>query len=138
MKKLKLVANTQIYLDCRRLMDAILDTTINFPRAFKFSIGSKMHELGVSLIREISAAYINKDRNIRIQHLIDFQSDFEVLKLLIRVAGERKWIQGKGRHADIIEIMDAIGKQSTAWKNSLLKIDDRKDNEYMPEPGDQG
>ena len=97
-----------------------------------------MHELGVSLIREISAAYINKDRHIRIQHLIGFQSDFEVLKLLIRIAGERKWIQGKGRHADIVEIMDAIGKQSTAWKNSLLKIDDRKDNEYMPEPGDQG
>ena len=123
MKKSKLVANTQIYLDCRRLMDAILDITINFPRSFKFSIGSKMHELGVSLIKEI-------------QHLIDFQSDFEVLKLLIRIAGERKWIQGRGRHADIIEIMDTIGKQSTAWKNSLLKIDDKKDNEYMPEPGD--
>lgn len=136
MKKSKLVANTQIYLDCRRLMDAILDITINFPRSFKFSIGSKMHELGVSLIKEISAAYINKDRCIRIQHLIDFQSDFEVLKLLIRIAGERKWIQGRGRHADIIEILDTIGKQSTAWKNSLLKIDDKKDNEYMPEPGD--
>lgn len=122
MNKSKLVSNTQIYLDCRKLLDEILDITPNFPRAYKFSIGNKMHDIAVDLISEISAAYINRDKQVRIQHLANFQSEFEVLKTLLRIAGERKWILGRSRHANIIELTDAIGKQSTAWKNSLLKL----------------
>lgn len=129
MNKSKLVSNTQIYLDCRKLLDTILDITPNFPRAYKFSIGNKMHEIGINLISHISAAYLNRERATRIQHLVNFQSDFEVLKTLLRIAGERKWILGKSRHADIIELLDAIGKQSTAWKNSLLKLDSGKNSE---------
>lgn len=129
MGKSKLVSNTQIYLDCRKLLDAILDITPSFPRSYKFSIGSRLHDLAINLMSEISAAYINRDRAVRIQHLVNFQADFEVLKTLLRIAGERKWILGKSKHADIIELTDAIGKQSTAWKNSLLKINSRTDSE---------
>lgn len=129
MNKSKLLSNTQIYLDCRRLLDTILDITPHFPRAYKFSIGHKMHDIGVNLISHISAAYLNRERPTRIQHLINFQTEFEVLKTLLRIAGERKWILGQSRHADIIELLDAIGKQSTAWKNSLLKFDSEKDSE---------
>lgn len=120
--KVKLVSNTRIYLDARRLLDEILDITPNFPRAYKFSIGGKMHDLGVELIQDIAAAYINRDRETRITYLVNFQTKFETLKTLLRIAGERQWIKGKGRHAHIVELMDAIGKQCTAWKNSLTKI----------------
>ncbi|MGI6430559.1 MAG: hypothetical protein ACOXZ6_12700 [Syntrophomonadaceae bacterium] len=58
----------------------MLDVTPNFPREYKFTIGSKMHEISVSLISEITAAYINRDRETRIQHLINFQSEFEVFE----------------------------------------------------------
>ena len=129
MNKSKLLSNTQIYLDCRKLLDIILDITPNFPREYKFTIGNKMHDIGVGLIADISAAYLNRDRATRIQHLVNFQSKFEVLKTLMRIAGERRWILGRSRHADIIEILDAIGKQSTAWKNSLIRIDSKQDNE---------
>ena len=129
MEKSKLVSNTQIYLDCRKLLDAILDITPSFPRSYKFSIGSRLHDLAINLMSEISAAYINRDRAVRIQHLVNFQADFEVLKTLLRIAGERKWILGKNKHADIIELTDAIGKQSTAWKNSLLKLNSKPDSE---------
>lgn len=129
MEKSKLVSNTQIYLDCRKLLDAILDITPSFPRSYKFSIGSRLHDLAINLMSEISAAYINRDRAVRIQHLVNFQADFEVLKTLLRIAGERKWILGKSKHADIIELTDAIGKQSTAWKNSLLKLNSKPDSE---------
>ena len=129
MGKSKLVSNTQIYLDCRKLLDAILDITPSFPRSYKFSIGSRLHDLAINLMSEISAAYINRERAVRIQHLVNFQADFEVLKTLLRIAGERKWILGKSKHADIIELTDAIGKQSTAWKNSLLKLNSKLDSE---------
>ena len=129
MGKSKLVSNTQIYLDCRKLLDAILDITPSFPRSYKFSIGSRLHDLAINLMSEISAAYINRDRAVRIQHLVNFQADFEVLKTLLRIAGERKWILGQSKHADIIELTDAIGKQSPAWKTSLLKLNSKPDSE---------
>ena len=121
-KPVKLVSNTRIYLDARRLLDEIFDITPNFPRAYKFSVGVKMQDIGISLLHEIAAAYMNKDRETRIRHLTEFQTLFETLKTLIRIAGERRWIKGLGRHAQIVEFMDAIGKQSSAWKNSLTKI----------------
>ena len=129
MNKSKLVSNTQIYLDCRKLLDAILDITPNFPRAYKFSVGTKMHDIGINLMSEITAAYINRERSTRIQHLVNFQAEFEVLKTLLRIAGERRWILGRSRHANIIELTDAIGKQSTAWKNSLIKLVSKEDSE---------
>ena len=79
-----------------------------------------MHEIGVELIQDIAAAYLNRDRETRIGYLVAFQVKFETLKTLMRKAGERKWILSKGRHAQIVELMDAIGKQCTAWKNSLV------------------
>ena len=115
--QLKLVSKTRIYLDARALLDEILDMMPNFPRAYKFSVGAKMQELGIDLIEAIAAAYMDKPN--RLHHLTVFQAKFETLKTLMRIAGERRWIKGTGRHAHIIELMDAIGKQSTAWKNSM-------------------
>ncbi len=120
--QLKLVSNTRIYLDARALLDEILDITPDFPRAYKFSVGVKMHELGIDLLQDIAEAYMDKPN--RFQHLIKFQTKFETLRTLMRIAGERHWIKGMGRHAHVIELMDAIGKQSTAWKNSLAKVND--------------
>lgn len=123
MSKAKLVSNTQIYLDCRKLIDEILDIVPNFPRAYKFTIGNKMQDIAVNLLSEISAAYLNRDKAVRVQHLVNFQSDFEVLKTLLRIAGERKWIMGISRHANIIELTDGIGKQParlcTKWITRL-------------------
>lgn len=123
----KLVSNTRIYLDCGKLLNTILDITPSFPRAFKYTIGGELHRISVALIADISAAYINREREVRIQHLVDFQSKFEVLKTLLRIAGQRKWILGKGRHAEILELLEAIGKQSTAWKNSLIKANEKQE-----------
>lgn len=105
------------------LLSLILEITADFPRYYKYSVGARMHDIAITLLHHISAAYINKDRHKRIQYLVDFQTEFDTLHTLVRIAGESKWINGKGRHARIVELMDAIGKQCTAWKNSLIALD---------------
>ena len=129
MNKVKLVSNTHIYLDTNMLLDEILDITPNFPRDYKYTIGSKMQALSIELLQDATAAFINRNIESRIQYLVNFQTKFETLKTLIRKAGERQWIKGKGRHAHIIELMDAIGKQCTAWKNSLIKVREQPEPE---------
>ena len=117
----KLVCNTRIYLDCRKLLNSLLDIIPSLPRDFKYTVGAEMQQIGISLIREVAAAYINRQPGVTLQHLVEFQSQFETLKVLVRIAGERRWVQGRGRFAALIELMDGIGKQSTAWKNAVLQ-----------------
>ena len=80
------------------LLDEILDITPNFPREYKYTIGSKMQELSIELLQDVAAAFINRNIESRIQYLVNFQTKFETLKTLMRKAGERQWIKGRGRH----------------------------------------
>ena len=116
-KRLKLVSNAPIYKDVRSLLNEILEVTPEFPRQYKYTIGGEMQKLAVSLLSGAAAAYMDKAN--RLVHLSKFRYEFETLRTLVRIAGEKRWIKGIARHAQIIELMDAIGKQSTAWKNSI-------------------
>ena len=116
----KLVSSTKIYLDARKLLDITLSVVHDFPREYKFTIGSKLQEISVNLMQEIAAAYINRDKAETIKHLTEFQAEFETMKTLMRIAGEKEWIKGRGKFANIIELMDEIGKQSSAWKNKVM------------------
>ncbi len=125
--KLKLASRTRIYIDMRHLLDEILDITVNFPRAYKYTIGGKMHDISINLLLLVTKAYMEKPLSVRIGALTDFQVSFEVLKTLVRIAGERKWIS-LGRHAHISEMMESIGRQSTAWKSSLISVSEKCEN----------
>ena len=116
-KRPKLVSNAPIYKDVRSLLNEIIEVMPEFPRQYKFTIGGEMQKLAVSLLSGAAAAYMDKAN--RLAHLSKFRYEFETLRTLVRLAGEKRWIKGLGRHAQIIELMDAIGKQSTAWKNSI-------------------
>ncbi|MCF2559054.1 four helix bundle protein [Prevotella brevis] len=116
-KRLKLVSNAPIYKDVRSLLNEILEVTPEFPRQYKYTIGGEMQKLAVSLLSGAAAAYMDKAN--RLAHLSKFRYEFETLRTLVRIAGEKRWIKGIARHAQIIELMEAIGKQSTAWKNSI-------------------
>lgn len=117
----KLVCNTRIYLDSRKLLNAMLDIIPSLPRNYKYTVGAELQKIGIGLIYEVSAAYINRDPRITLERLTEFQSQFETLKTLVRIAGERRWVQGRGRFAALIELMDGIGKQTSAWKNAVLQ-----------------
>ena len=116
-KKLKLVSNAPLYKDVRTLLGLIVETAPDFPRMYRYTIGGEMQKLSVSLLNGVAAAYMDKSN--RRDHLTKVRYEFETLKTLVRIAGEKRWIKGLGRHAQLIELMDAIGKQITAWKNSL-------------------
>lgn len=122
---MKVSSGTKIYVDCRSLLDEILNITVDFPKNYKFTIGTKMQEYSIESLNDISGAYINKSLNKRIDYLTNFQTKFETLKTLIRISGERKWISMK-KFARISELTSSIGKQSTAWKNSLVSASKRE------------
>lgn len=111
----KLLENTRIYRDVTLMMTETLDFTKDFPKAYRYSVGQQMQVLTMRMVNEIASAYITRNMEKKVAKLDDFQADFNTFKTFFRVASERRWMQGLGRRASMIELMDAVGKQSTAW-----------------------
>jgi len=66
------------------------------------------------LVRSIYRANRSKEKR---QYLEDFLDNFEILKLEVRLCKDLKLISTK-QLAEISKMLDIIGKQATAWKNS--------------------
>ncbi len=109
-----IASDTKVFRDTVKLLDLIMDMTPDFPRAYKYTVGGQMHTLAMNLMLGIQHAFMDKEH--RQSHLQMFICDFEVLQVLVRKAGERRWISTK-KQAETAELMITIGKQITAWKN---------------------
>ena len=124
----KLLENTRIYRDVTLMMTETLDFTKDFPKDYRYSVGQQMQMLTMRMVNEIASAYITRNMEKKVAKLDDFQADFNTFKTFFRIASERRWMQGLGRRASMIELMDAVGKQSTAWKNSLAALKNNGEN----------
>ena len=72
---------------------------------------------------------MGKDLNMRIAETVELQSNLELLNTLIEIAGEHQWIKGRDKLANLLLLMDSIGRQSTAWKGSLIEALKRLESE---------
>lgn len=115
----KLLQSAKLYRDTSILMVETLEIVVSFPKAYKYTVGERMQNLTMDMAQQVASAYITKDLHKKIDELDNFQADFNVLKTLYRIAGEKQWMS-LGRRAHMIELMDSIGRQSTAWKNSVV------------------
>lgn len=118
----KLLQGTRIYRDITQILSDTLEFTKDFPRAYRYSVGQQMQELAIRMLNEVASAYITKDLDKKIAKLDDFQADFNTYKTLFRISFEKMWINRRGMAAHMIELTDSVGKQSTAWKNSLINF----------------
>ena len=106
-----------VFADVYALTQKIFTVTQDFPREYKFTLGSDMKRDALVLLRSIYR--INKARD-KVDHLEAFLDDFELLKLEIRLAADLKLLSLK-KQAHFAELTDKIGRQITGWRNSSLK-----------------
>jgi len=109
-KKLKLVSNAPLYKDVRTLLGLIVETAPDFPRMYRYTIGGEMQKLSVSLLNGVAAAYMDKPN--RRDHLTKVRYEFETLKTLVRIAGEKRWIKGLIRAARATHRTDGRDRQT--------------------------
>ena len=106
-----------VFADVYALTQKIFVVTQDFPREYKFTLGSDMKRDALVLLRSIYR--INKARD-KVDHLEAFLDDFELLKLEIRLAADLKILSLK-KQAHLAELTDKIGRQITGWRNASLK-----------------
>jgi hypothetical protein len=108
--------NLPVFKDVYHLILKIFEYTKDFPREYKFTLGQDLKRDGVNLVRSIYRANKSKEKT---QYLEAFLDDFELLKLELRLCNDMKLIPLK-KHAELSLLMDKIGKQITAWRNSQV------------------
>ncbi len=108
--------NLPVFKDVYHLILKIFEYTKDFPREYKFTLGQDLKRDGVNLVRSIYRANKSKEKT---QYLEAFLDDFELLKLELRICNDMKLIPLK-KHAELSLLMDKIGKQITAWRNSQV------------------
>lgn len=117
----RLASKTRIFLDSKRMLGVMVDVVKNFPKSQRYIVGDKLENLLIENLHLIARAYMMKNLAERINHLSRLQSNLEVIDTLIELAGQKRWIQGEGQLASILQLKDNIGRQATAWKGSLVE-----------------
>ena len=106
----------KVFKDVYDLILKVFEYTQDFPREYKYTLGQDMKRDAIILVRSIYRA--NKAKN-KTEYLEAFLDDFEVLKLEIRLCVDMKILSIK-KQANIVGLMDGIGKQITGWRNASL------------------
>jgi hypothetical protein len=107
-----------IYKDVYKLILIIFERTKNFPKEYKYTLGQDMKRDAICLVRSIYRANRNVDKK---QYLEEFLDNFEILKLEFRLCVEFNLLT-LSKQVLIIKLLDVIGKQATAWKNSQSSV----------------
>lgn len=109
-----------IYRDAYRLVLKVFETTRDFSKEYKYSLGQDIKRDSLELIRNIYRANKYREKAIYLDNFLD---NLEILRLQIRLACDLKIISIK-KQAEIIELMDGVGRQANGWKKSNVMLCD--------------
>ncbi|MCB0547677.1 MAG: four helix bundle protein [Phaeodactylibacter sp.] len=110
-----------VYKDVYALILLIYEVTKEFLREYKYTLGQDMKRDGMQLVRSIYRANKYQEKTV---HLHQFQDDFELLKLEIRLCHDLRLINTR-RYSELIVLTENIGRQVTGWRQYAEKQESR-------------
>ena len=106
-----------IYKAAYDLLERLTDLAKDLPKFFRYSIGTRMVDLNLDMHGLVYRANMSRDDRPRV--LTDLQIDYRQLQMLLRVCYHQKALS-TGRYAEMISLLDTIGRQATGWRNKTL------------------
>ena len=101
-----------IYRATYRLLNMLIRATQDFPRFYKYSLGTRMVDVCLDMSMLLYKANSSYEKT---EPLREFLGKFGMLQMLLRVCAEQKVIDTKKVAVFALE-MEKIGKQATGWK----------------------
>ncbi len=102
-----------IYRDTLDLLDRLLTMTKNFPRFYRFGMGQRMVEMNLDMLSLIYRANRSYEKQSVISELLD---QHHMLQMLFRLCVRQQVITER-QYAQVVVLLDRIGKQGTGWRN---------------------
>ena len=95
------------------LLEQLTSLAKDLPKFFRYSIGQRMVDLCLDMLANIYRANMKCDKA---EPLTDLLICYRQLLLLLRVCYKQKALS-TGRYAELVKLLDSIGRQATGWKN---------------------
>ena len=93
----------------------------NFPKQYKYNVGDELIKTFLRLFKHLFAANREYDNKIkRVEHLDNFLDDYDLLKVLIRLANEKRMFSIKDA-ANLALLTENLTKQINGWRNKSSK-----------------
>lgn len=102
-----------IYKASYDLLEQLVDLAKDLPKFFRYSIGTRMVDLCLDMLGLIYQA--NMDKASRPEALTALLISQRQLLMLLRVCYHQKALS-TGRYAELVKLLDSIGRQATAWR----------------------
>ena len=103
-----------IFKDSYDLLERLTDLAKDLPKFFRYSIGTRMVDLCLDMIGRIYRANMSVEGRAGV--ITDLLIDYRQLLMLLRVCYHHKALS-TGRYAELMRLLDSIGRQATGWKN---------------------
>ncbi len=97
------------------LLIQILETTKQFSKDYKYTLGQAMQMSTINLLKSIYRANSAKDKAEKIKIILD---DIQEVGVLIRISKDIKIIS-ENKFLDLIDKRDSIERQATGWLKSV-------------------
>ena len=125
----KIASETRIYRETKKFLNEVIYVIKDFPKEQRYVVGDRIERTAINSLHIIAKVYMERNLKVRIADMTELQSNLELLNTLIEIAGEHHWIKGRSKLANVLLLMDSIGRQSTAWKGSLVAALERAESE---------
>ena len=125
----KIASETRIYRETKKFLNEVIYVIKDFPKEQRYVVGDRIERTAINSLHIIAKVYMERNIRVRIAEMTELQSNLELLNTLIEIAGEHQWIKGRSKLANLLLLMDSIGRQSTAWKGSLVAAFERAESE---------
>ena len=93
----------------------------DFPREQRYVVGDRIERTAIESLHIIARVYIGRNLKARIAEMTELQSNLELLNTLIEIAGEHQWIKGRSKLANLLLLMDSIGRHGRVRSSQPLK-----------------
>lgn len=125
----KIASETRIYRETKKFLNEVIYVIKDFPKEQRYVVGDRIERTAINSLHIITKVYMERNLRVRIAEMTELQSNLELLNTLIEIAGEHQWIKGRSKLANLLLLMDSIGRQSTAWKGSLVAAPEKAESE---------
>jgi hypothetical protein len=105
----------------------LLDRTLRFPKAVRFTFASRIDNLGLDLLDQLVQARWAQPAH-KAAHLREADIYLARLRALLRLSHQRRYLDTRG-YEHLARELDEVGRQLGGWRGH---VDGRADNEPPP------
>ena len=106
-----------IHKEAYDLLEMLTITSANMPKLCRMTFGMEMIKMNWDMLGHIYLA--NKYKERRSQEIEKVLLCYRQIQIGLRVCYRQKALS-TGRYAELLRMLDSIGRQATAWRNKII------------------